>query len=104
MTFVWRILILMPSPIVAALLYIAVIDSAEHEKKRKYSLACQDRRATFTPLCMSVDGTIGCEATSFLKWVADQLSAKWNRAYASVMGWIWTRLSFAILCATLVCI
>ena len=35
---------------------LAVLCSAECDKKRKYSQACLDRRATFTPLCVSVDG------------------------------------------------
>ena len=30
---------------------LPVLSSAEHEKKSKYSLACRDGRATFTPLC-----------------------------------------------------
>ena len=47
-------------------------------KKKKYSQACQDRRATFTPLCVSVDGMMGDEATAFLQWIADLLSAKWE--------------------------
>ena len=52
---------------------------------------------------MSVDGIVGNEVTTFLKWVADQLSAKWDKAYGSVMGWIRTSLYFAILRATLLC-
>ena len=43
----------------------AVLRSAEVEKKRKYSLACQARRASFTPLCFSVDGLLGGEANVF---------------------------------------
>ena len=39
-----------------------VLCSAEGEKKRKYLQACQNRRATFTPLCVSVDGMLGSEA------------------------------------------
>ena len=39
-----------------------VLGSAEVEKKRKYLQACQDRLATFTPLCVSVDGMLGSEA------------------------------------------
>ena len=46
------------------LLLIAVFNSAEHEKKRKYSMACQGKRATFTPLCVSVDGMMGRKATA----------------------------------------
>ena len=39
-----------------------VLQSAELEKKRKYLQASQDHRATFTPLCVSVDGLLGKEA------------------------------------------
>ena len=83
---------------------MAVLCSAECDKKKRYSQACLDRRATFTPLCVSVDGMMGQEATMFLKRIADLLSAKWEADYSLVMGWIWTRLSFAILRATLLCI
>ena len=31
---------------------LAVLNSAEWDKKKKYSQACQDRRATFIPLCV----------------------------------------------------
>ena len=44
----------------------SVLISAENEKKRKYSLACSDRRASFTPLCFSVDGLCGPETGRFL--------------------------------------
>ena len=39
--------------------------SAESEEKRKYLQACHDRRADFTPLCVSVDGMLGSEAELF---------------------------------------
>ena len=42
-----------------------VLGSAEVEKKHKYLQACQDRRATFTLLCVSVDGMLGSEAEFF---------------------------------------
>ena len=50
--------------------------TVERDKKQKYSQACQNRKATFTPMCVSVDGMLGCEATVFLKWIGDMLSAK----------------------------
>ena len=43
--------------------------------KQKYSQTCRDRKATFTPLCVSADDMSGCEATDFLKLVGDILSA-----------------------------
>ena len=39
-----------------------VLGSAKVNKKHKYLQDCQDRRATFTPLCISVDGMLGSEA------------------------------------------
>ena len=47
---------------------IVVLCSAEVEKKRKYSLACQSRRASFTPLCVSVDGLLASEARFFARF------------------------------------
>ena len=43
-----------------------VLCSAEGEKKCKYLQACQNRRATFTLLCVSVDGMLGSEAEFFV--------------------------------------
>ena len=58
--------------------------------------------ATFTPLCVSVDGMLGCEATAFFKRIGDMLLAKWKMYYGTVMGW--DGLSFVILHATLLCV
>ena len=55
-----------------------VLGTAENEKKRKYLQACQDRRATFTPLCVSVDGMLGSEAEFFVKRLGNFLAAKWG--------------------------
>ena len=63
-----------------------VLGSAEVEKKCKYLQACQDRRATFTPLCVSVDGMLGSEAEFFVKRLGDFLAMRWERPYSVVMG------------------
>ena len=83
---------------------MAVLSSAECDKKKKYSQACEDQRAAFTPLRVSVDGMMGHEATALLQRNADLLSANWEMDYGLVMGWIRIGLSFAILCAALLCI
>ena len=57
---------------------MAVLSTAKRYKKQKYSQARQDHRATFTPLCVIVDGMLGCEATAILKWIGDMLSAKFE--------------------------
>ena len=81
-----------------------VLGTAEGEKKHKYLLACQNRHATFTPLCVSVDGMLGSEAEFFVRRLGDFLAAKWERLYSVVMGWVRARLSFAILQAALLCV
>ena len=62
-------------PQTAALLDVRVVDtdaqshasrtvlcSAEQEKKIKYSAAVEERRASFTPFVVSVDGVLGHDA------------------------------------------
>ena len=82
----------------------AVLKSAELEKKRKYNQAAADRHASFTPFVLSVDGLLAREADLTLQRFADKLSRKWDKPYAEVMGWMRTRLSFAILRATNYCV
>ena len=84
----------------------AVLKSAELEKKRKYNQAAADRHmhASFTPFVLSVDGLLAREADLTLQRFADKLSRKWDKPYAEIMGWMRTRLSFAILRATNYCV
>ena len=81
-----------------------VLTSAEREKREKYGAASEDRRAIFTPLCVSVDGMTGRDATKFLQHLADQLSHKWGSNYSSLVNWVRTRLLFAIIRATILCL
>ena len=53
---------------------IAVLASAETEKKRKCCDVCTECHATFTPLYFSVDGLVGDEAACFLKHLGRSLS------------------------------
>ena len=53
---------------------------------------------------LSVDGLLAREADLTLQRLADKLSRKWDKPYAEVMGWMRTRLSFAILRATNYCV
>ena len=74
------------------------------KKKYKYLQACQNQHATFTSLCVSVDGMLGSEPVFFVKRLSDFLAAKWERPYSVLMGWVRTHLSFAILWAALLCV
>ena len=66
----------------------AVLKAAEREKKNKYARSCEDQHASLTPLCVSIDGLVGSEMNSFLKNMAQKLSTKWNRLYASTLYWV----------------
>jgi len=82
----------------------SIIQSAEREKKAKYSGAVESIHASFTPLCLSVDGLLGNEFSQFLKHLADRLSSKWDLNYSITTYWLKTKLSFALLRATNLCI
>ena len=81
-----------------------VLTRAEKEKKAKYTLACEERRAVFTPLCILVDGMLGRETNHFLRRLGERLSVKWERSYSQVMEWVRARISFDVLRATILCL
>ena len=80
------------------------IKNAEEDKKKKYHHACNERRAAFTPIVTSIDGVFGTEANFFIKRLAERLAEKWEKPYSRVMAWTRTRLSFAVLRATGLCL
>ena len=79
-------------------------NSDNNNKKRKYLVACQNHRASFSPLCVSVDGMLAPEADFFVRRLSDNLCAKWEQPYSVVAGWVRARLSFAILRAAVLCV
>ena len=82
---------------------INVLANAEKDKE-KYGAACNERRAIFIPLCVSVDGMMGREANRFIQHLADHLAYTQEKNYSTVICWLRTRLSFAILRATILCL
>ena len=81
-----------------------VLRKAEQEKKSKYNPICERRHSSFTPLCVTVDGLMGTEMLIFLKRLSDTLSSKWERPYSTTLCWVKTKLSFALVRATGLCI
>ena len=61
-------------------------------------------RASFTPLCASVDGLFAPEANYFVRRLGDHLSMRWEQPFSAVMSWVRACLSFAILRAALLCV
>ena len=82
----------------------SVLESGAQEKKRIYRQAVEDRRGTFTPFVISVDGLLHREAEHFLKRMATCVASKWKKSYAQTCGYIRARLSFAIIRAASLCL
>ena len=82
----------------------AVLTTAEKDKKRKYVAACESNHCSFTPLCLTVDGVMGSEMRSFIDRLAECLSIRWDLHYSVTVNWVRTKLSFALLQATNLCI
>eukprot|EP00731_Ephydatia_muelleri_P003101 Em0001g3101a len=66
----------------------AILESSSQEKKRMYKKAVEDRRGTFTPFVLSVDGLLHKEASHFIKHMATALSSKWDKAYSITSSYI----------------
>ena len=47
---------------------------------------------------------LGLRLHDFFHRLAEQLSTKWERSYSKVIGWAQSRLSFALLWATILCV
>ena len=75
---------------------VKVLAAHEKEKKDRYLEACLARHRQFTPLVFSVDGLRGAEAAAAEKRLASLLSAKWNKSYSDVCGFVRSRLSIAL--------
>uniref|UniRef100_A0A1X7SDI6 Uncharacterized protein n=1 Tax=Amphimedon queenslandica TaxID=400682 RepID=A0A1X7SDI6_AMPQE len=46
---------------------ISVLKTTEKEKKLKYGADCESHHATFTPLCVTIDGLLALEMSRFIK-------------------------------------
>ena len=81
-----------------------VLKSHEKAKKDKYAQKCAERRRDFTPLCFTADGCFGTETNAAVKRLATLLSAKWNRTYSEVCGYVRARLSLALVRSASMCL
>ena len=77
----------------------------EQEKKRQYEQRVREvEHATFTPLVMSATGGMGRAATTFYRRLASMISEKRNTEYSQTVNWIRSKLSFALLRASIMSI
>jgi hypothetical protein len=78
----------------------------EHErnKNRKYKRACMHFRRDFTPFIASCDGLLGPQAHQLLRRLAAKLANKWSRPYSAICGYVFSRISLALLRSTSQCL
>ena len=77
----------------------------ENEKKRTYASGVMAvEQATFTTLVFTTSGDMARKCQIYHKRLEELLSAKKGEDYSTTMSWIRTRISFAILRTSLICL
>ena len=83
----------------------ALYQQHESRKKNEYGSRVREiEHGCFMPLVFSTTGGMGHEAAIVLKRLAEMISNKTGDNYSTVMGWLGTRLSFALLRSALACL
>jgi hypothetical protein len=77
--------------------YNSALKAQAEAKKRLYKLACEERRAGFTPLVCTTNGCLHGEFKAFLKRLAARLSTKWASPLSVVTNWVNVRIQFALI-------
>ena len=67
------------------------------EKVKRYKAAAEERRATFCPLIVTVEGIAHQSMQAFLRRIAARLSAKWQNPPSTVSNWVRVRKQFALI-------
>ena len=74
-------------------------------KRRTYEQRVREvEHASFTPLVMSLTGSLGPAASTTCKRLGSLLSAKWDQPYSHIMAWLRCGLSFSLLRSSIMCI
>ena len=73
------------------------LKAAANEIKNNYKYACEEIRASFTPLVCTTDGCLHREFDAFLKRLSVRLAAKWSKPLSQVMGWTRVKIQFAVI-------
>ena len=77
----------------------------ENAKKLKYQQRIQDiEQSSFTPLIFSCTGGAGPGATKTMQKLAEKISEKRNDTYQDTMNYIRTKISFALLRSSILCL
>lgn len=77
----------------------------ENEKKRKYERRIVEvEKGSFAPFVVSCTGGLAPIATTIVKRMSSMLSEKTETPYSEMIRWVRTRLSFAMIRSSLMCI
>ena len=77
----------------------------EHEKKGSYNeRVLQVNQGTFRPLVFSIYGSMGRECNMFYSRLSQLISDKRNLSKSMTMNWIRTKVCFALLKSSLLCL
>ena len=77
----------------------------EKEKRNHYEHRVNEiERSSFTPLVFSTTAGMGPSALTFYRRLADLLGERRNTPFNVIMAWMRTRLSFALLRASIMCL
>ena len=74
------------APSYATLSLESLFSKHRDEKKVKYNVAAELRRAPFTPKIATCDGIFDHEAKVYMKRLATLLSSKWSQSYSRIYG------------------
>ena len=72
-------------------------NTAARQKGVKYGKACEDLRASFTPLICTVDGYFHHKFETFQRRIGAKLASKWHKPYSVVVNWVKVRLQFVLI-------
>ena len=77
----------------------------ENKNKREYCQCINEvELSSFTPLVLSLTGSMAREATVFYRCLASMLSEKWDQHYSTILGWLRVALGFSLLKSSIQCI
>ena len=73
------------------------LNTSACEKVKKYKAAAEERRATFCPLIVTVEGIAHQSMQAFLRRIAARLLAKWQKPLSTVTNWVRVHVQIALI-------
>ena len=77
--------------------YQNALNTSAREKVKRYKAAAEERRATFCPLIVTVEGIAHQSMQAVLRRIAAGLSAKRQKPFSTISNWVRVRVQFALI-------